>query len=93
MNTTVLLGPKARYFAQLELQATGGKFFTVTFKKRNGHRRMLNCRTMPLPPHRLAEDRANNLLTVAEGRTGAYRRINLDTVESLSFKGSVEVKP
>jgi hypothetical protein len=89
--------------AQFLEQANDGKLFTVTFvKKTDNSLRTMTCRrgvskgVKGVAVDRAGEDARNNVLTVfdmqkiEEGKDekGAFRRINLEALVSLKFKGA-----
>jgi hypothetical protein len=70
---------------------TNGKFFSAVFRKKNGERRFMNCRTKV---HKYVKGiglkfkpQDKGLMTVFDLKKGAYRFINLTTLESLKIGG------
>ncbi len=70
---------------------TNGKIFSAVFIKKDGEKRLMNCRTkvhkhvkgigLKFKPHE------RGLMTVYDLQKGAYRFINLMTLESLKIGG------
>lgn len=71
------------------IESTEGKIFSLGFVKKDGSYREMICRTKPMsrevPPH---------LVTVfdmqapsKDGSRGAYRNVNMNTVNQLTVKG------
>lgn len=72
------------------IMATKGKTFTVEFTKKNGEARTMNCRigvTKHLRGGESTTAHKPNLITVYDMKTGGYRCINLDTLNSFKFAG------
>jgi hypothetical protein len=69
--------------------STNGKFFTVTFKKKDGSIRIMNCRTgvtKALKGGTCTVDRTKYLV-VYDMHSKAYRSINKDTIMNISVAG------
>ena len=69
--------------------ANEDKFIGVTFTKKDGQKRNLNGRLHVRSKTGKAPTTANypEYLTIYDVKAGAFRTINLDTVESLRMKG------
>ncbi len=68
---------------------TNGKFFTVTFKKKDGTTRVMNCRTgvtKALKGGKATVDKAKYLV-VYDMTSKGYRCINKDTITSIAVSG------
>jgi len=68
---------------------TNGKFFTVTFKKKDGSTRIMNCRTgvtKALKGGTCTVDKSKYLVVYDMG-CKAYRSINKDTITNISVAG------
>lgn len=92
----------AKVARALILALTNSEIFGVTFVKKNGELRNMQCRRGvkkgvkgTVKNDRKFEDQVNNVLTVYDmnkveerGERGAFRRINLETVKSLRIKGT-----
>ena len=68
---------------------TNGKFFTVTFKKKDGSIRIMNCRTgvtKALKGGKSTIDH-DNYLVVYEMASKEYRCINKDTIMHIAVAG------
>jgi hypothetical protein len=70
-----------------EILASNGKFVTVTFLKKDGTVRKMNCRTGVTKHLKGGEStlNADQYITVFDIAKGAYRAINQDTI--LEIKG------
>lgn len=75
------------------LKGTEGKYFTVVFQKKDGSIRKMNAR---LGVKRYLKGGKNNVeaidrpyLTVFDQKKGAYRTVNLDTVQEVHYLGKV----
>jgi hypothetical protein len=76
------------------LSLTGGRFFTVIFRKRDGSIRRMNCRTgvtryvkgTGLPRN------SEHLLTVYDVQVKGYRSIPVDRVVAIRYAGA-EIVP
>ena len=69
--------------------ATNGKFFTVTFVKKDGSTRIMNCRTgvtKALKNGKSTVD-TDKYLVVYDMSSKGYRCINKDTITSISVSG------
>ena len=69
----------------------GNKFFTVTFTKKNGELRTMNCR-LGVTKHlkggtKSYDDSKYNYVTVYDLSKKAYRTVNLDAVKSVKARG------
>lgn len=85
------------------IESAKGKFFSVTFKKVDGTMRTMTCRRGVSKGvkgtgknDRVQEDISNGVLTVfdvnvnnGDDTRGAFRRINLDTIQSMQVQGTV----
>ena len=81
----------SRNTAKKYMYATNGKFFSAVFIKKNGEKRLMTCRTnvrkyingvgLKFKPQDIG------LMTVFDIHKGAYRFINLMTLESLKIRG------
>lgn len=69
---------------------TAGKFFTVTFTKKDGSERVLNGR-INVSKHLKGGDRkvSEDYLVVYDIKNGGYRSVNKNTIKSVKFKGEV----
>lgn len=78
------------------IEASEGKFMTVSFVKKDGTPRKMNCRIgvkSPLKGGDSTTAHKDNLVTVWDVQKNAYRCINLDTVTNITSGGvSLEVK-
>ena len=70
---------------------TNGKIFSAVFRKKNGEKRLMNCRTKV---HKYVKGvglkfkpQERGLITVFDLQKGKYRFINLMTLESLKIGG------
>ena len=77
--------------AKKYIYKTNGKFFSAVFTKKNGEKRLMNCRTKV---HKYVKGvglkfkpQDKGLMTVYDLQKGAYRFINLETLESLKIQG------
>lgn len=74
------------------IKATNGKFFAVTFVKKDGSVREMQCRT-GVTKHLRGGDSTtahkDNLITVFDTVANAYRCINADTVTRIAVSGNV----
>ena len=85
---TVLI---SRDTAKQYIYETNGQIFSAVFRKKNGEKRLMNCRTkvhkyvkgigLNFKPHE------RGLMTVFDLQKGAYRFINLMTLERLNISG------
>jgi len=66
---------------------TNGRFFGITFEKKDGSTREMNARTHPddSPPNWNPEEKGMKL--VWDVQKGGFRTITADTVERLTFAG------
>lgn len=73
------------------IRATNGKIFTVSFIKKDGTLRKMNCRlgvTKHLKGGELAFDpKEYDLIPVFDLQKNAYRMINIDTLVEVSVDG------
>jgi hypothetical protein len=68
-----------------------GQFFTVTFMKKNGDMRKMNCRlgvTKHLKGGKSTTDHVPRLMTVYDVKANGYRCINMETVREIKFNGN-----
>ena len=70
---------------------TNGQIFSAVFRKKNGEKRLMNCRTKV---HKYVKGIGvkfkpleRGLVTVFDLQKGAYRFINLETLEQLKIEG------
>lgn len=74
------------------IESSKGRFMTVSFTKKDGTPRKMNCRmgvTKHLKGGASTTAHKDNLVTVFDIEKNAYRSINLDTVTSISTGGTV----
>lgn len=83
-------------FTDTLLSLTGGRFFTVVFRKKDGTIRRMNCRT---GVHRYVKgadvpsghvSKRDDMLVVYDVKLGDYRTINRDTILAIRY-GKAEV--
>ena len=71
------------------IKATNGKFFTVTFIKKDGTERVMNARLgvkVYLKGGQLAYDaESKGLIPVYDVKTGGYRMVNINTITHLKI--------
>jgi len=70
---------------------SNGQFFTVTFQKKNGDIRKMNCRlgvTKHLKGGQSTTDHVTRLMTVYDVKSAGYRSINMETVQEIKFNGN-----
>ena len=70
---------------------SNGQFFTVTFMKKNGDLRKMNCRlgvTKHLKGGKSTTDHVPRLMTVYDVKANGYRCINMETVQEIKFNGN-----
>jgi hypothetical protein len=71
------------------IKATNGKFFTVTFIKKDGTERVMNARLgvkVYLRGGQLAYDaESKGLIPVYDVKTGGYRMVNINTITHLKI--------
>ena len=71
------------------IKATNGKFFTVTFIKKDGTERVMNARLgvkVYLRGGQLAYDaESKGLVPVYDVKTGGYRMVNINTITHLKI--------
>ena len=86
---TVPSGPITTDQAKQLIKDTKGKFFTVTFIKKDGTTRVMNARLgvkVYLKGGELPYDsEAKGLIPVYDVKTGDYRMINVDTITKLKI--------
>ena len=73
------------------METNGTKIMTVSFTKKNGEKRVMNCMSKVTKHLRGGESTTahkDNLTTVWDVQKKAYRCINLDTVDQLKIGGS-----
>ena len=73
------------------VEATNGKFFTVSFYKKDGTLRELNGRLKVTKHLRGGESTIvykENLITIFDREIGQYRNVNLDKLVSFKFQGA-----
>ena len=79
-----------------KLQSSKGKIFTVTFIKKDGTMRVMNCRLGVKKNLKGVGRRYNpdnfNLLSVYDMQKKAYRMINLETIQEIKIGGQVYAK-
>lgn len=81
-------------FIKQVLRATDGKFFTVTFIKKDGSVRVMNCR-LGVKKHLKGGTStldAEKFLTVWDTQAKGYRAVNFDTVQSVAVDGMLIVR-
>tara|TARA_R100001530_G_scaffold20569_2_gene17120 strand:+ start:823 stop:1134 length:312 start_codon:yes stop_codon:yes gene_type:complete len=85
---TVLI---SRDTAKQYIYETNGQIFSAVFRKKNGEKRLMNCRTKV---HKYIngvglkfKPQDKGLMTVFDLQKGGYRFINLMTLERLKIKG------
>lgn len=76
------------------LSLTGGRFFTVIFRKRDGTIRKMNCRT---GVHRYVKGtglprECPHLLTVYDVKAAGYRSLPVDRIVAVRYAGA-EIVP
>ena len=77
-------------------ELVGNKIFTAWFIKKNGDVRKINCR-LGVKKHlkggtKPYKDSDHDLLTVFDMQKGAYRSINLNTLQSIAVNGKILFK-
>ena len=77
--------------ARKYIYKTNGQIFSAVFRKKNGEKRLMNCRTKV---HKYVKGiglkfkpQERGLVTVFDLQKGAYRFINLETLEELKIGG------
>jgi hypothetical protein len=78
-------------FLQAVLKATQGKFFTVSFIKKDGSTRVMNCR-LGVTKHLkggVSTLNPTEYLTVYDMQAEGYRAVNLSTIVSVVCGGVV----
>lgn len=76
-------------FIENVLKATKGKFFTVSFIKKDGSLRIMNCR-LGVTKHLkggVSTLNPDKFLTVYDVQSKGYRAINFDTIISVTCGG------
>ena len=86
--TEIINVPTAKRY----MYKTNGKFFSAVFRKKNGERRLMNCRTN-VKKHVKGvglkfKPQDKGLMTVFDLQKGKYRFINLMTLERLKIHGN-----
>lgn len=83
-------------FTDTLLSLTGGRFFTVVFRKKDGSIRRMNCRT-GVTRHLKGADvpaghvsRRDDMLVVYDVKSNGYRTINRDSIIAIRY-GKTEV--
>ena len=74
------------------ITATNGQIFSVSFIKKDGTERAMNCRLgvkKHLKGGESTTKHLTNLVTVYSIDSSGYRNINLDTVKQLKISGNV----
>ena len=70
---------------------TNGQIFSAVFRKKNGEKRLMNCRTKVRKYVKgiglKFKPQERGLVTVFDLQKGAYRFINLETLEELNIGG------
>ena len=81
----------SRDTAKQYIYETNGQIFSAVFRKKNGEKRLMNCRTKV---HKYVKGiglkfkpQERGLVTVFDLQKGAYRFINLETLEELKIGG------
>lgn len=77
------------------LKSNKGKFFTVTFQKKDKSMRTLTCQQGYFKGHDEENPTAHieKYLTVKEVGTGAFKNINCETITSITMGGeTLEIK-
>lgn len=87
MNTNK---PNTKSLIESAIKSTQGRFFTVTFRKKDGKLRKMNCR-LGVKKHLKSTapsttSHYSNYITVFDMVAGEYRTINLDTI--MEFRGN-----
>tara|TARA_Y100001973_G_C4943234_1_gene206680 strand:+ start:183 stop:467 length:285 start_codon:yes stop_codon:yes gene_type:complete len=77
--------------AKKYIYESNGKIFSAVFTKKNGEKRLMNCRTKV---HRYVKGKGlsfkpqdKGLMTVFDLQKGEYRFINLNTLKELKING------
>ena len=77
--------------AKRYIYETNGKFFSAVFTKKNGDKRLMNCRTKVKKYIKGVglrfKTQDKGLMTVFDLTKGEYRFLNLNTLESLKING------
>ena len=72
------------------INSLGSEFFTVTFTKKNGDVRVMNCRknvTKHLRGGASTTAHIDNLITVYDVKANGYRNINVNTITEVKANG------
>lgn len=72
------------------IEQLGSEFFTVTFTKKNGDVRVMNCRknvTKHLRGGASTTSHIDDLITVYDVKSNGYRNINATTVTEVKANG------
>ena len=72
-----------------KIASTGGKFFSVTFIKKNGEERLMNARTGVVKSLNGGQSNldASKYITVFDVQADGYRAVNKDTIKQVVFGG------
>ena len=77
--------------AKRYIYETNGKFFSAVFTKKNGDKRLMNCRTKVKKYIKGVglrfKPQDKGLMTVFDLTKGEYRFLNLNTLERLKING------
>ena len=77
--------------AKRYIYETNGKFFSAVFTKKNGEKRLMNCRTNVSKYVKGVglrfKPQDKGLMTVFDLTKGEYRFLNLTTLKSLKIRG------
>ena len=77
--------------AKKYIYKTNGKIFSAVFRKKDGEKRLMNCRTKVQKYLKGVglkfKPQERGLVTVFDLQKGAYRFINLETLERLKIQG------
>lgn len=79
-----------RAMLRAAIAASNGRAFTVTFIKKDGSERVMNCRTgvkKHLAGGKSTINHKENLVSVFDMQVQEYRCVNLDTVTDLTIDG------
>ena len=72
-----------------KITSTRGKFFSVTFIKKNGEERLMNARTGVVKALHGGQSNldASKYITVFDVQADGYRAVNKDTIKEVVFGG------
>ena len=77
--------------AKQYIYETNGQIFSAVFRKKNGEKRLMNCRTKVRKYVKgiglKFKPQERGLVTVFDLQKGAYRFINLETLDQLKIAG------